>query len=507
MHHSTHTALTALSSDVPPMPDVAHLAWPALTVRVAWTLLAGGVRVRPAVLRDARDHVLMHLPPDLPLTEVEDRTTDLVARFVARARRRNVENPWPQDAAMPLSPRWRRAVDRACTPLLGVVFRQHYGDGRSLDHLEKTLQVDRSALEAARGGLREVLRRVGGGDGLPLEKWPAARLDRLLARLAAWAPGPCPPILEVAEGQHREHVTTCTRCDRAYRLVQNEILSRADLVPPAQGARPSAKIRVLAVHFHPDARRSRDVLAREASFPCFPVGEDLLLLDYSDEARANALIVLAVEVGMPHRDHLRVAALEGPGRWSSHGLLGPLVERAEAEIRMATWGEAPGLGILPPPLPEAPSARRWWTAVASIAALGVGLAAHAVQPARPTALYPLTAQFTEGRGGAWTTFDVDDHAFVTVIRLADGALEPLLTPRAAADKAQIAVGDGTYRLHTQGEGVIVVSSGAPIPDLDAHLAAARTSNDPMGTLEADLHGADPRADVKAWDVRNDRRWW
>lgn len=502
---ATYTALTALSSAPPKAPDVAHLAWSAITVRVAWSLLAHGVRVRPAVLRDARDHVLMNLSPDTPLAEAEDRTVDLIVRFVARARRRPVGVQWPQDAAMSLSPRWRRAIDAACSPVLGAVFRQHYGDGRSIESLERMMGVDRTALEAARGGLREIVRRLGASDGLPFDQWEVGRLDRLLARLAAWSPGPCPPMHETVEGRHRDHLGHCVRCDRAYRLVQNDILSAADLVPPVDGARPPQQVRVLALQVHPDARPRRakdpcvrDQIARELEVPCFPVGDDLLIIDLADAEAVHQVLRVAAEVESPHRDHLRGLSLHGSGRWTPHGLIGALVDRAEADIKLAPWGDVEGAGDLPAPLALPPSSRRWWTGVAATGAIGVALFVRALQPAPAPVLYPVDAEFVAGRSGTWLRFDVDDRAILSVVRLTDGELDPLLVSSIAADKANLAVGDGTYRLHAVGQGLLVVSSGAPIADLRGLVEQSRRASDPLAALRAEIHQRDPHADVALW---------
>ena len=68
--------------------DIAVLGWHGITVRVAWTLLAQGVKVRPQVLRDAREHALYHLDKAVPLSIAEDLSTQLTGQFVQRARGR-----------------------------------------------------------------------------------------------------------------------------------------------------------------------------------------------------------------------------------------------------------------------------------------------------------------------------------------------------------------------------------------------------------------------------------
>jgi len=479
----------------PRSADVAVTGYAAITVRVAWTLLCEGIRVRPAVLRDARDHVLYHLEPGISPAQAEDRAERLTRHFVARARRQRLDDPWPTDAAMPLSPRWRRTLEHSLTPLTMAVFRQHYGDARALDDLERTLQVDRVALEGARGGLREVVRQAACADGLPVDDWPPERLDGLLRRLAAFAPDPCPPRPEVLDGQHRAHVIGCARCTRTMRLLKTNVLQEADLQPPLGRARPSHHATVLALHFHPDGRHHRRTLGREADVPRMPIGEDLLLLDYSEPEPVDELLTLATEVSAPARDHLRGVVLCAPGRWSRHGLLGPLAEEAEHAVRSRPWGTVDALGELPGALPEPPSARRLWLGVAVLAALAA-LSVRAAWPAPPPGETGLAVEFSPGRGGMWSDFDVPESDLVTLVRESDGHLKVVLRSTSPADKAALATGDGSYRLHTMGPGVLVAATRSPLPALAPMAAAADAAPDPLQDLAERIRQADPRAEVQ-----------
>ena len=53
-------------------------------------------------------------------------------------------------------------------------------------------------------------------------------------------------------------------------------------------------------------------------------------------------------------------------------------------------------------------------------------------------------EFTAGRGGVWAVFDVDEGAAVSLVRAAPGGLELVREGRSAADKSDLAVGDGSY---------------------------------------------------------------
>lgn len=479
----------------PRTPDVAVTGWAALTVRIAWVLLCEGVKLKPGVLRDARDHALYHLDPSLPLPHAEDRVDRLTRVFVARARRRKVQDAWPQDAEMPLSPRWRKALERSLTPLTLAVFRQHFGDARPLDHLEQSLQADRVALEGARGGLREVVRQAACADGLPVEEWSNERLDALLRRLAAFAPDPCPPLGEMLDGGHRVHVAGCPRCTRTARLVRSQALSRDELEPPLGRARPPHQVTVLALHLHPDGRHHRDTLAREAGVPFAPGPDDVLLLDFSDPRVVTEVLALATRVGAPARDHVRGLVLSGPGRWSRHGLLGPVPSEAEMAVRSRPWGVVEGAGELPGPMPAPPSARRWWAGVGALAVLAA-LSVVAAADGGPRATHPLDASFSVGRGGIWSAFDVDGAAYVTLVRQTETGLDVVLHSTSAADKAALATGDGSYRLHTMGRGVLLASTGTPLAALEPMVTAAAGAGSPLKDLAARIRQADPGADVR-----------
>lgn len=483
-------------SPPPKSDDVAVLGWSGITVRIAWTLLARGVKVRPQVLRDARTHALFHIPPHTPLPHAEDLAAALTEAFVDRARGRPPSDPWPQDMQMPLSARWRRALDRSLNPLGEVVFRKHYGDNRSLEHLERRLSsVDRMALETARGGLREVVRRAAAADGVPIERWPGERIDRLLVRLAAFAPGPCPPLLDVVEGGYREHTTTCTRCDRTVRLLRSSILTVEDLLPPTLGARPSSSVKVLALHLHPDARQHRRALRNELP-EAFPVGDDLLLVDATDPTTVHEVLRTAAEVGSPVRDHLRGALLEGPGAWTRHGLIGPLVDRAAQEVRQRTWGLVDGLGELPPTLPDPPSARPLWATATVLAGVAAVLLRLTIAPAQAHD-DGLWVDFTAGRGGVWVAFDTPEHAHIGIVRQVEDRLEVVHRSARPADKVAFAVGDGTYRLHVRGGGVLLVSSDQPM-DLELLTAQASADPDPLQALGERIRTGTPTARWRAF---------
>jgi len=469
----------------PPSTDVAVLHWAALTVRVAWTLMVLGVKPRKAVVHEARTHALFHIDPSTPGPHAEDLAARHTEEFVLRAKGATTDDPYAQDWEMPVSPRWRRAMEWALDDDARTVFVRHYGDHRSLARLGSEMDLDRTAVDAIRSGLREVVRRIAVQDGLPLAGWTDERVDRMLKRLAAWSPGPCPATLDVAEGCHQEHVERCPRCQRMTRLLASRVLEVDDLVPPLVGARPTGRARVLALQVHPDARRSRRRLLQEIDAQCFTVADDLVLIDGDALANATPVLRTASECGLPERAHLRGALVEGPGQWSPRGLLGPLPGRARREVLSRSWGTIDGVGPLPEALPPPPSSRPAWAGVGVLAGL-CALALALLRPATAPATVPLGVEFSPGRGGLWAVFDVPEEAFVTLVALRGGQLEAVARPTSPADKASLAAGDGSYRVHVVCDGLLLVASDAPIEQLEHRLAEAEMAVDPLATLARSL---------------------
>ena len=493
----------ALPVAPPPKPnDVVVLGWAGLTVRVAWTLLTAGVRIRPDVLREARMHVLYHIDPTVPLAHAEDIATRLTEEFITRARGQISSDPWVADWEMPLTQRWRRALDKSLDDISTVVFHKHYGDGRSLAKIEEQTGVDRTALEAARNGLREVVRGIGVADGLPLDSWSTERIDRLLGRIVAHAPGTCPPPLDIAMGSHVEHVQECPRCDRLTRLVRSNTIEVDDLFAPTVGARPTARTRVLAIQLHPDARKARKLIVESLTGPAFPLGDDLLLLDATDLVAPLSVLRMAAEVACPPREHLRGVVIEGLGAWTAHGLVGPLADKAVREVLLRSWGtvvtigpshgQGPGPAFdieeLPQVLPEPPSARGMWFAVALLAALLVAIITLATRPQVHSRSPDVSAEFTRGRGGLWVAFDVPEPSLVLLVYESEGALWPALSSSSAADKARYATGDGSYRVFVPGDGALLLATDRPVEgaQLEEALTESSASEQPLSALEERL---------------------
>ena len=104
----------------------------------------------------------------------------------------------------------------------------------------------------------------------------------------------------------------------------------------------------------------------------------------------------------------------------------------------------------------------------------------------------------EGRGGVWLDFDVDEDAYVLVVRERDKALDVVLESRDPADKIRLSSGDGSYLTHVRGEAVLIASSSSSFADLPSLMNAAKGAERPVDALSALISEQLPGADVWTW---------
>ncbi len=150
------------------------------------------------------------------------------------------------------------------------------------------------------------------------------------------------------------------------------------------------------------------------------------------------------------------------------------------------WGTVEGYGELPSELPPPPSARgAWGMVVLCVLAALISLQLAALSPGA-SGTDGLVADFTPGRGGLWVAFDAPETTWITVIREEAGELRVLRVSHSAADKAEWAVGDGSYRLHAPGDGLLLVAHEAPLDDLSQRMTEASEQPEPLVSLARSL---------------------
>ncbi len=480
----------------PKSDDIAIHGWSGITVRVAWTILYSGIKLRPEVLDAARRHVLYHLPPSMPLPQAEDRAETLTRRFLATARHQLLHDPWPADAEMPLTDRWAQALASLKDRLTVTVFRRHYGDGQSIEKIAAALGTDTLTVTTTQEALREVLRELARADDLPLGAWGAERLDRVLRRLAAWAPDACPPSFDVVMGAHQDHVRTCVRCNRMVRLVKRGYLDAEALQAPTLRARPRGTLRLLLIDLHGEARPHRSALLDALPTPHHTIGKHLVAVEGSKIEQARKVLTIAAELGRPPRHLIRAVEVEADGAWSPFGPLGPALERAAHELVGRPWSTVDGLGTLPEPLPAPPSAMGAWLltgglCTAAVAALWLTLGPG---PRPPPAE---RVHFVAGGDATWAQFDVPEETKVALVGAPGGSLEVVLTGKDAVEKAEYATGDGRYRARIPGPEALLVASPEPL-ELAPLVRRANRAPSPLEALHMELQRTYPEARIFAW---------
>lgn len=485
--------------------EAAKRTWAVVTARVAWVLRSRLKSVPPDLLLAARDHVLLHLDDDTTPHIAEDLAEQHTVALIHRIKRRTHHTPWAEDARIELDPAWRDALWRVASHPAMLVLRLHHAGGLSLDRIAANAQIDPIALKAAKEGLRDVMRALLQRSGHRAESWSADRIDAITARVASMTHPNTPPLHEIAAGKHPDAPKHCVTADRVRRLVKADAICDEDLIAEHDGLSKDAHVQVVAVQLHEGFRRHIPTLRRESRGRTASLPDDVLLLDAPKLAAVEQLLCLAAEVGSPPRDAVRGVVLQGRGKWSRWGLLGPVPAMVPGALRSQPWGSVEGLAELPGELPPAPSPVASWAMVAAMAAAAVLLGLRATAPPLSPAMHPLLVDATEGRRGLWLNLTVDDDAHLTIIREARSnrddasapadALEVLLATQHIADKVDYATGDGAYRLHAPGSAILVASTQEPIADLATRLQAASATGAPLQALADQLRVDLPDADI------------
>jgi hypothetical protein len=448
-----------------------------VTIELAWSLHQARIRVVDALLEEVRDHVLLSLPEGLGLAELGPCTRRLVADYLERVLERCYRGPQPEQEGLPsVDEGWRHAIEAACDPLSLAVLRLRYGDGLSPGEVARHCGLDSSSLQAVLEGLRELMRAEAQarlGSLTPGVAW----VDALLARVVTAAGDSCPDarvLVGIARGddavsrgaqRHHQHADSCPHCARGVRLLRAGILRPEHLEPPAGSLRPDDAAQLLAIHLHPHARQHQKSLAA-ALGRVLLVGEDSLLVDVGRAPGWKDVLAQRARMGLPSRDQMRGALYQGPGRWTSRVVLGPAPVAALDLSRARPWGEVDDIPALPEPMPPPPSVARWWTGAVAVGTIAVLVGSWVLLEREDGAAFPLSTTVTDGGGAIVARFDVDDRAYVNAYTIGVAGMKAELESRSAADKVSLATGEGDFELVTLDRGVVIVSSPAPIDDLD-----------------------------------------
>lgn len=465
-----------LPTAIPPKSgsDPLRRLWGPITIRVAWELLRAGVQPRPPTLRAARDHALWRLPADVGLADAEARSSASVEDYLARCAGRYAPSAPDSDLIVLPSPAWRESILAASDPIHEAVLRLHYADGLTLDEVERRTGLETALLRGARDAVRELARSVVGEDGLSLEGWEPARLDRLLIRIATATGDLCPGPGGLATEPGRAHAEGCPRCSRALRMFREGMLSPGDLFPPEDGAcLPSGVVDLCCVSVHPDARRHARALTRVLGDAARLLPEDILLIDAS-RVDLQSVLVHAAEQGAPPATQMRIVRRSVPGRWVPRAVIGPGVDKLLGALQGMTWGEVDGVEPLPEPLPPPPSAARYWVGAVLVALLAVAAGVWASLPV-PAASDVLLVAKAEAGG---VVFDTDDDAWIEVIALRGTQADVVFHSESPGDKGRLGTGDGRFRIQTEADAVVLVASRSRLTGIERVLGVLPPSDMP-----------------------------
>ncbi len=481
----------AAPRQAPPVDPLRRL-WGPVTIRVAWDLIRSRVDVRPPTLRAARDHALWRLPPGADLADAEAVATAAVDDYLGRSAGRYQPFELDPDLDILPTPAWRQSVLAASDSFHEAVLRLHYADGLPLEEVERRTSLETALLRGARDAVRELVRAVLAEDGVSVEGWDPARLDRLIVRIATAAGDLCPGPGGLATEAGRVHADDCPRCSRALRMFREGVLSPGDLFPPEDGAcLPTGTLDLVCIGVHPDARRHLRALARAFGDAGRLLVDDMLLVD-ATRADVPAILIDAAERGAPPAARMRILKRTVQGRWVPRAVVGPGPDQVLARIQGLGWGEADGLDPLPEPLPPPPSAARWWVGAGLAAVLAAAAGVWTLRSVDGAAM-PLHAAVEPGS----VVFDTDEAAWVEVIALRAGRAEVVFHSGTPGDKGQLATGDGRYRVTADADAFVVVAGPRALDGLDRVLGVLPPGAErPVDVLVERLRERYPEAAVQ-----------
>jgi hypothetical protein len=483
-----------------PRPQPERNLWRPVTVRVAWELIISRVKVHPAVLSDAREHVLRCLPDGVGTDEAERLASIYCQDFLRRVRKGQYRRPNIDDDLTITTPlTWRTRLMDVLDPISDAVYRMHYTDGHSMSVVQQHIPRDSATLMAAREGVRAAARALLSSDGMNLAAWSDARLDLLISRIANQAGTNCPGPVGLLSETGRAHTEHCPQCHRALRLITAGALSPSDLFLPERAELlPEDRIELLAVLLHPDGRSTSELVEEALGSAAISAGPDCWLVPADDLSEIGKALSELARQNCPPRHQLRGALLTGPGRWSRGVLLGPLPIYALEAARARPWSEIDGIGELPPPLPPVPRATRWWAAAMLSGVLATLAGVATLSPPPPPPHCPIEAEFQVSEGSITARFDTSDLASVDVVAIhagPDGRALQLFVRDERVGKGRFATGEGDYQITLPAEQVAIISSPDGIAALTALMEEVRYEESPLAALAERIRSRDVRADV------------
>ncbi len=456
-----HSAIAAQHFSPAHSADPHRRHWGPITVRVCWDLVGAGIRPRPQVLREIREHALLNLGVHADTVEAEDTASQAVVDWLARREGDYRPFPVPDLADILPDPGWRRAILDECEPLHEAVFGLRYGDGVPIDQVVARVGVEASWVRAALEALRSVGRAVVAEDGLSTEGWTDAQVDALLTRVANTAGNSCPGPEGLLTELGRTHGEQCPRCSRAHRLISGGFLAPGALFAPDDGpVLVNERVELLCLQLSPDAVSYTRLVLGQLGDHVRMISGGLLLVNVDGVPDLEERMAALTERAMPSLGQLRGVRQVVRGQWGRQAVLGPGPLALADALGQVPWGEVEGL-TLPEPLPPPPSSLRWYGSLLLAGLLAVGAGVFAWTHRAPPPAFPASASRTQEA----MVFDTDDTAYVDVVAIDGRAGTTLFHSETPSDKGSIATGDGRYGLAADSDFVVVLTAPQPIPNV------------------------------------------
>lgn len=471
-----------------PADDAYRRHWGPITVRIVWDLVALGIKPRPQLVREVREHALLHLGPLADTVEAEDIASSALIDWLKR--RDGTYQALPRTDVQDIlpDPRWRLAVLDGCEPLHEAVFGLAYGDGLPMDDVVRRVGVEAAWVRASQEALRAIARAVVAEDGVSTEGWTDAHVDALLARIANTAGSACPGPEGLLTDMGRAHAERCPRCNRAHRLMAGGFLSPNALFAPEEGPALAAEsMSLLCVQVHPDARRYLRAVVKQFDEHVRVVKGEFLLVNARAVPDLDDRLAALTERGMPKAEHLRGVLTETRALWGRQAIIGPGALRILDAVQSTEWGQVRGGRPLPDVIPRSTAPLRWYGSLVLAVLIATMAGLYAWTHRAPPPVFPIAASRTSDE----VVFDTDDAAYVDVVGVDGRVGSALFHSAAPADKGAIATGDGRYAVPTEADYVVVVTADRPIDNV---VGLAALADNPR-RLAAAVREAVPFADV------------
>lgn len=483
---SSFPELAARTSAAADDPHRRH--WGPVTVRIVWDLVGLGIKPRPQLLREVREHALLSLGDHADTLEAEDVASAALVDWLKRREGKydSVERSAVQDI-LP-DPRWRLALLDGCEPLHEAVFKLAYGDGVLIEDVVRRVGVEAAWVRASIEALRSVGRAVVAEDGVSTEGWSDAQVDALLGRIANTTGNACPGPEGLLTDLGRAHAEHCPRCGRAHRLIAGGFLAPNALFAPEDSPSLSAaSMDLLCLQVHPDARKYMRVVRDQFGDHMRPVRGDLLLINVRAVPDLEDRLAALTERGVPRLEQLRGVRGVVRAQWGRQAVLGPGVMQLIDAMQSSEWGSIFGVGALPEVLPAPASPLRWYGSLLLAALITVAAGLYTWTHSAPPPRYAVSGVRLQER----VVFDTEEAAYVDVVAVDGRVGADLFHSVNPADKGAIATGDGRYAVESNAEYVVVVTADQPIENI---VGLAALADNPRGFAKA-VQDAIPGAGV------------